>query len=248
MSDAKAQSQNKQKKTWLRWAPLILLAGAALFAYSRWGHYLSFEALADNRDALIAWRDANYMLAALVYMSAYMLVVAFSIPGALWMTLAGGFLFGVWPGAPMIIVAATLGALVVFLVARGSFGAAFRERAGPWMQRFERGFAEDAASYLLIMRLTPIAPFFVVNVAPALLGVPTRTYLWTTLVGIAPATIVYSWVGSGLGAALSADAIAAGDVAGVIFRPEILGPILGLAVLAALPIVIKRFRRKAETS
>lgn len=232
---------------WRRWALLggfAALAGLAIYQY---GHFLSFETLSDNRAALLAWRDQNYGVAAASFMAAYFAVVAFSIPGALWMTLAGGFLFGLWPGAPMIILAATAGAVVIFLIARSSVGAALRERAGPWMRRIEDGFHKDAASYLLIMRLTPVVPFFVANIAPALFGVRASTFLWTTGLGIAPATVVYTWVGSGLGAALEAgDQAAVGDLGSVILQPSVLGPLLGLAALSALPIFLKRRRAAAN--
>lgn len=231
---------------WAKWAPLVLLVGAAAAAFAFFGDYLSLETLRENRQGLEAWRDQNYFAAAGVYMGAYALVVALSIPGALWMTLAGGFLFGLWPGAPMVIVAATAGAMVIFLVARGSLGASLRERAGPWMRRFERGFNENSVSYLLIMRLTPVVPFFVANVAPALLGVKTRVFFWTTLIGIAPGVAVYSWVGASIGDALSSGAAAEGDIAGVIFQPQFLGPLLGLAALSALPILLKSLKRKGR--
>ena len=227
-----------------RWAPLAALVIAAAATFSYFGDYLSLDALAANREALLAWRDQNFWLAAATFMGAYVAVVALSIPGALWMTLAGGFLFGLWPGALMILISATIGATIVFLIARGSLGATFREQAGPWLQRIERGFKEDQTSYLLIMRLTPVVPFFIANVAPALLGVQARTFVWTTFAGIAPGTAVYTWVGSGLGAALEAGQDAR-DIAGVIFEPTVLGPILGLAALSALPIFLKK-RRAGE--
>lgn len=229
-----------------RWAPLILLALAAAGAFFVFRDALSLEALRDNRADLIAWRDQNYLRAAAAFMGGYALAVALSAPGAFWMTLAGGFLFGLWPGAPMIIVAATAGAMVIFWIARGSLGAALRERAGPWMRRVQKGFEEDAASWLLILRLTPVAPFFIVNILPALFGVKTRVFFWTTLIGIAPATAVYAWVGASLGEALASDELAAGDVAGVIFEPRFLAPLLGLALLAAAPIAIKRLRRRKQ--
>lgn len=241
-ADAPTPDGARKRSGWARWAPLGVLAAAATAGFYFFGDFLSLEALRENRADLLAWRDQNYVAAAATFVGVYALAVALSIPGALWMTLAGGFLFGLWPGAPMIVVAATAGAMVIFLVARGSFGAVFRSRAGPWMRRFERGFQEDAASWLLIMRLTPVVPFFVANVAPALLGARARTFFWTTLIGIAPATAVYTWVGSGLGAALEASEIAEGDVTGVILQPEILGPLIGLVALSAMPILVKRWR------
>lgn len=232
----------KKGPAWIKWALLALLAAAATAGVIFFSDYLSLDALRENRADLIAWRDANFAAAAATFVLIYTLVVALSIPGALWMTLAGGFLFGLWPGAPMIIFAATAGAMIIFWIARGSLGAALRARAGPWMRRVERGFQEDAVSWLLIMRLTPVVPFFVANVAPALLGVRSRVFFWTTLIGIAPATAVYTWVGSTLGEALASEDLAEGDITGVLMEPQFLAPLAALVLVAAIPIVIKRLR------
>lgn len=227
---------------WRRLAPLALIAALAAFGFWRFGHLLSFETIAANRDALVAWRDSSYALAALGFIALYALVVALSIPGALWMTLTGGFLFGLWPGVLFNVAAASLGAIVIFVIARSSLGDLLRERAGPWLSRLERGFREDEASWLLMLRLVPAAPFFVANIAPALLGARLKTYVWTTVLGILPGALVYTWIGAGLGAAL--DRGEAPDL-GILLEPYILGPILSLAALAALPIVVKRLNRDA---
>lgn len=236
MSDAPAK-----KKSWLRFLPLVVLVSAAAAAYAMFGDALSFDTLKDNREALVAWRDANGLIAALVFVAAYVAVVALSIPGALWMTLLGGFLFGTVLGAPLIVLAATIGATIIFLVARTSLGETLRSRAGPWLAKFEAGFQENAWSYLLILRLVPAAPFFVVNLAPAFLGVKTWTFIWTTALGVVPGTVVYTSVGAGLGAVIDAG----GEPnLGLIFEPHVIGPLLGLAALSALPIVVKALRRK----
>lgn len=224
---------------WRRLLPFVALIAAGAAAFLLIGDLLSFEALRDNRDALIAWRDANIWLAALTFFAVYTIVVALSIPGAIWLTLLGGFLFGALIGAPLIVLAATLGATMVFLIARSSLGAALKTRAGPWLSRLEAGFRENAASYLLILRLVPAAPFFVVNLAPAFLGVRLWTFVWTTALGIVPGTVVFTSVGAGLG-----EVIDRGDHPdlGLIFEPHVLGPLLGLAVLSALPILVKALR------
>ena len=238
-SNAPQPNGPPRAKSWLRWAPLALIVAAAVAAYLQFSHYLSLEALGENRAALLEWRDSNFWLAALTFAGIYAAFVALSIPGGLWMTLAGGFLFGLWPGAPIIVVAATIGATIIFLIARGSLGAAFRERAGPWLQKIERGFKEDQTSYLLIMRLTPVVPFFIANVAPALVGVRAGTFIWTTLIGIIPGTAVYTWVGSGLGALLDAGAQES-DITGAIFQWEVIIPLGALIALSALPILLKK--------
>ncbi len=226
---------------WRRLLPLALLVAIAAAAYAAFGDKLSFQTLADNREALIAWRDGSYVFAAVAFVAAYALVVALSLPGALWMTLAGGFLFGLWPGGLFNIGAATIGAIAIFLVARSSLGAALKERAGPWLDKFEEGFRKNEVSYLLIMRLVPAVPFFVANLAPAFLGVKLRTFALTTFFGIMPGGLVYTWVGAGLGEVL--DEGGEPDLS-ILFEPHVIGPILGLAALSALPIALSYFRRE----
>ncbi len=159
------------------------------------------------------------------------------MPGAVWLTLLGGFLFGIVAGSVIVILSATLGAALIFLAARGMLSGLLRHRAGGWVARLERGFRQGEVSFLLILRLVPAVPFFIANLVPAFLGARFRTFLWTTLVGIAPATVVFVSVGAGLGEQL--DRGQKPDL-GVIFEPHILGPLLGLAALAALPLVLKR--------
>ncbi|MGF1659293.1 MAG: TVP38/TMEM64 family protein [Rubrimonas sp.] len=222
-----------------RFAPLALIAlGAALGAWA-FGDRLSFEALEANRAALLDWRDAGPVRAAAIYMAVYVAMVAFSIPGAIWLTLAGGFLFGTWVAAGLIVVAATVGAALIFLAARSGFGDLLRKRAEGWLARLERGVRDNEVSFMLTLRLVPAVPFFIANLAPAFLGVRFRTYLWTTLVGIAPATAIYASVGAGLG-----EVFARGERPdlGVIFSPPVLLPLLGLAALAAAPALYKAVR------
>ena len=225
-----------------RWVPLAgIAAGAALGAYFL-RDTLSFQTLADNREALIAFRDANYLITALIYVGLYVALVAFSIPGATIATLAGGFLFGLVPGTILTVIGATLGATAIFLAAKWGFGeklAAKMETSEGAVKRFRDGLRQDELSYLFLIRLVPAVPFFVANLLPALVGVGLGKYVLTTFFGIMPGTAVYTWVGVGLGAVF-----ASGQTPnlGIIFEPQILGPLLGLAGLAALPIILKRLR------
>jgi len=225
-----------------RLAPLALLALGAGVGWWTLGDALSFETLAENREALIAWRDASYALVAASYVAAYVAVVAFSLPGALFMTLTGGFLFGLVAGSLLTVAGATLGATAIFLAARTGLGdrlgRALEGRGGA-MARFRRGIEANEVSFLLLMRLVPAVPFFVANLAPAFLGVSLRNYVLTTFFGIMPGTVVYTWVGAGLG-----EVFAAGgrpDL-GLIFEPHVLGPLLGLCLLAALPMALDAWR------
>jgi uncharacterized membrane protein YdjX (TVP38/TMEM64 family) len=229
-----------------RLLPVAIVATGAVAGYAFFGDLLTFEALRDNRETLIAWRDANYLGAALSFVALYVAVVAFSLPGATIMTLGGAFLFGFAAAAPMVLVAATLGASLIFLAARHGFGEALHARllaqgGQGTLARMERGLRENEVSYLLLMRLVPAVPFFVANLAPAFLGVSLRTFVLTTFFGIIPGTLVYIWIGAGLGEVFARDATP--DLS-ILTEPQILGPILALAALAALPILIRTWRRK----
>ncbi len=243
MSD---MTEETRKSGWTRRLPLIaILAVAGIGAFTL-RDYLSFQTLADNREALLAFRDANYMATAGLFMLAYVLIVVFSLPGATIATLTGGFLFGVFPGALYNVVAATIGATGIFLAARWGLGQRLAERmeaSEGTIKWIKDGIDENQWSMLFLMRLVPAVPFFVANLLPALVGVTTARYVISTFLGILPGGVVYTSVGAGLG-----EVFERGETPnlGIIFEPQVLLPILGLAALAALPIVLKQFKRKPE--
>lgn len=236
---AETETAQRQSRGWTRYIPIAVIAVGAAVAFFLFRDYLSFDALADNREWLLEWRDDNIVLAALVYFAVYVLVVAFSVPGGAWMTIGGGFLFGTALATGLTVVAATIGAVAIFLAARTSLGEVLRSKAGGWLARIDREFEESGTSFLLIMRLIPAIPFFIANIVPAFLKVSLATYAWTTLVGIIPGTAVYASIGSGLGRLL--DQGEKPDL-GVISEPHVLGPLLGLALLAAVPVAIRKWR------
>ena len=240
-ADSDSTQQAGRKFSPWRLLPLAVVAGGfvAFFAFG-WNEYLSFETLREHRQALLAWRQDHYAVAALSFVAIYVLVVAFSLPGAVWMTIGGGFVFGAASAAVYVVAAATIGAAAIFLAARYALGDMLRAKAGPAMRRMEAGFRENALSYLLVLRLVPLFPFWLVNLVPAFLGVPLRTFVIGTFVGIIPGSVVYCLVGNGLGAVF--DSGETPDL-GIIFEPEILAPIIGLAVLSVVPVVYKRLRR-----
>ncbi|MFN4171635.1 MAG: TVP38/TMEM64 family protein [Pseudorhodobacter sp.] len=222
---------------------LVILAVAALGAFLL-RDQLSFAALAENRETLIAFRDANYLLAVLVFVAAYTAIVGFSLPGATIATLTGGFLFGTFPGVLFNVTGATLGAMAIFLAARAGFGARFAgamEARGGAAARLQAGLRENEWSVLFLMRLVPAVPFFLANLIPAFVGVKFHRFAISTFFGIMPGALVYTSVGAGLG-----EVFARGETPdlSIIFAPHVLGPILGLAALSALPILIKTFRKK----
>ena len=231
---------------WAKRLPLLVILAVAVAGAFTLKDYLSFEALAENREALIAFRDANYLATVLVFIAAYVVIVAFSLPGATIATLTGGFLFATFPGALFNVTAATIGATAIFMAARMGFGeklGARIEASDGKIKAIKDGIDENQWSMLFLIRLVPAVPFFVANLLPAFLEVPLRRFVISTFFGIIPGAVVYTSVGAGLG-----EVFAAGETPnlGIIFEPHILLPILGLCALAALPIVIKALRGKSE--
>jgi uncharacterized membrane protein YdjX (TVP38/TMEM64 family) len=220
---------------------MVLAAGFAAFFLLELDTYVTFEALRDNRAMLNDYVMRYGALAILAYGAVYALVVAFSLPGGAVMTIAGGFLFGTLVGGATAVVAATVGATALFLVARFALGDLLRGKAGPFVKRMEAGFQDNALNYLLVLRLVPLFPFWLVNLVPAFLGVRTGIYVLGTFFGIIPGTFVYASVGNGLGAVF--DAGKSPDL-GIIFKPEILLPIVGLALLALVPVAYKKLRAR----
>ena len=235
-----ATSQCTSKPSWKRLIPLACV-GLMIVLFFALGldRYLSFETLRDHREALMHWYQANQVLTIVSFAVTYALVVAFSVPGATWMTLAGGFLFGTTIAAGVVIVSATIGALGIFLIARYALADYFHEKTGKAGARMEEGFRENALYYMLFLRMVPLFPFWLVNLVPAFLNVPARTYVIGTFFGIIPGSVVYCSVGNGLGAVFEA-----GEMPNlkIIFEPEILIPILGLAVLSLVPIIYKKVK------
>jgi uncharacterized membrane protein YdjX (TVP38/TMEM64 family) len=223
--------------------PLIGIAVVAVVGFFTLRDYLSFEALRDNREVLLAWRDANFVFSTVGFILVYIAIVAFSLPGAAIISLTGGFLFGLFPGVLFNLTGATIGAVLIFLAAQfglGDYLSRKMDTAGGVVGKIKAGLDENEISFLLLMRLVPAFPFFVANLVPALVGTKLRTFIWTTAVGIIPGAFVYTWVGSGLG-----EVFARGENPnlGIIFEPQILGPILALCALSALPVILKAMKK-----
>ena len=258
-----AEHMTRQTGNWLkRWWPLLLLASVSVFVVAMgWHRYLTLEQLAQNRESLRALIDGNYALALAAFAALYAISVALSIPGGVVLTVAGGFLFGWFTGGVVSILAATAGATVIYLVARTTLRDVLVAKAGPRLQRFAEGFREDAVSYLLFLRLVPVFPFWLVNLAPGLLGVGFWTYVLTTFIGIIPGTFAFSLAGNGLGSVLDAqqaayesclaNAAGAGQEScvygidpGALLTTEVLVAIVALGVVSLIPVVAKKFRRR----
>jgi uncharacterized membrane protein YdjX (TVP38/TMEM64 family) len=247
---------------WLRrlW-PLIALLGAMVFVFAMgWHRYLTIAALGENRDSLRAFIEAHKLFSLAAFVALYAVAVALSVPGGAVLTIAGGFLFGWLLGGAAAVVAATIGATALFLIARSTLGTLLAARAGPWLSRFRQGFQEDAFSYLLFLRLVPIFPFWLVNLAPGLLGVGLTTYVITTFLGIIPGTFAFALAGSGLDSVIAAQQASyqsclakAGPEGpescsyslepGALLTKELIVGLVALGLVALVPVAVKWIRR-----
>jgi uncharacterized membrane protein YdjX (TVP38/TMEM64 family) len=247
MTAAPSGTTAAPRTLWRRLLPLAVLLVAAGLAYAfELQHFLSFATLQEYHETLRRIVEARPVLTALGFVLVYAAAVAVSLPGAAFLTIAGGFLFGIWLGSLLAVIGATVGAVTIFLIARTSLGDGLRERAGPWLQRMQAGFNENALSYLLVLRLVPAFPFWIVNIVPAFLGVRLRDYAIATFFGIMPGSVVFTSVGNGLGTVIETGGEP--DL-GIVLEPAILLPMLGFAALALLPVVYRKvkLRRRSGT-
>ncbi len=229
-----------------RFLPLIIiLAGLGLGYAFGLQNYFSLTYLSEQRGYLEGLVSQNFWLAAISFFIIYTLAVAFSFPAASILTIFGGFLFGWLVAGLLVVFSATLGATLLFWAAKSSFGGFLREKLAGTAANFADGFAKDAFGYLLVLRIAPIFPFFVINIAPALFNVKTRDYVLATFLGIIPGVFAYTWLGEGVGSILDA-AKAKGTTPSVgdLVTPQITIAFVAMAVVAAIPLIIKRFRKQ----
>ncbi len=183
-----------------RWLPLGILAGLVITAYlNGWHTLLSLETLQAQKEQFQSYAAENPLLASGLFMGAYTAAVSLSLPIATLLTLLGGFLFGKWLGTFLVVIGATIGACVIFTIAKTSLGTTLREKAGPLYNKVSKNMEDNAPGYLFFMRLVPVFPFVLVNIVPALFNVSLRIFVLTTFFGILPATFVYVNVGETLG-------------------------------------------------
>ena len=216
-----------------RHLPLIVVVVIALIGAATLKDHLSFDTLRDNREVLMAFRDQNFLGLVALFVGIYILIVVFSLPGAAVASVTGGFLFGLATGTALNVFAATIGASGIFLAARLGLGEMLTSKleAAECRCRF----------HLNAARVVPAVPFFVANLLPALVGVRFGNFLWTTAIGIVPGAIVFTWIGVGVG-----EVFDRGDDPdlSLLWEPHVIGPLLGLCVLAAMPIIVKTLRPK----
>ena len=232
VSDATQSSRSNTGKMSI--AIVIGLTIGAFF-YFDLGRFLSLTALKENRDNLLAFTEANFVAAVGIFIVAYATVTGLSLPGAAILTLAGGFLFGAVFGTLFVNVGATTGATLAFLTARYLLRDTVEQKFGKWLGPFQEGFAKNAFSYLLTLRLIPLFPFFVVNLVSGLTRVNVGTYVAATALGIVPGSFVYAYAGRQLGTINSLKEIVS---------PNVIGAFVLLGLLALVPIVYQRFVAK----
>ena len=207
-------------------------------SYSYLSNILSFEALSINKDILLNWINTKFFYSVSIYCLIYVAVVTFSVPFATFLTVSGGFLFGPNLGTLLSVISATTGAAILFLVVRGSFGDSFSEKIKDIesIETIRKGIEKNIWSYMFLIRLIPLIPFWAANIVPALLKVKVTVYSITTFFGILPATLSYSYIGSSIDQSFNGQSP---DLS-VFYRLEFLFPIFALIILSVIPIFIKR--------
>jgi uncharacterized membrane protein YdjX (TVP38/TMEM64 family) len=244
-----------------RLVPLIAVVLLAIAAYTIFGRgSISLEALVMHRMAIDGFVAEHRLLAVLAYTALYIAAVALSLPGAIFLTVAGGFLFGLAVGTLAAVIGATLGATIIFLVARTALGEPLLRRAGPRAAQLAHGFRNDAFSYLLFLRLVPAFPFFLVNLVPAFAGVRLLPFVAATALGVIPGALVYALAGTGLDSVIAAQmeshsaclAVGRADCQMIfnakdVLTPQLIGALVALGLLALVPVVVKRLRARAPS-
>ncbi|WP_246226397.1 TVP38/TMEM64 family protein [Chelativorans xinjiangense] len=235
----------KRRILW-RFAPLALVVLALVAGYAMgWHRYLTLAALADSREMLKAYVTAHPLLAPTVFALVYAAAVAASFPAASLLTVTAGFLFGWLLGGMLVVVAATTGATLLFLAARTALGDVLKRRMSGRAARLAQGFEEGAFGYLLVLRLAPVFPFWIINIAPAFFNVRLKTYVAATALGIVPATFAYAYLGHGLDSVLISAARSGHDLSlADLVTPELTTALAALAVVAAIPLIIRKVRGK----
>jgi uncharacterized membrane protein YdjX (TVP38/TMEM64 family) len=234
------QLQAVPQRIWVKLIIAVLFAGGfILFFVAGGSEWLSLEALKQNRDQLLTFTGQHYYAMLFGGMLVYAASTALSVPGATVLSLAAGLLFGRWVGAGVIVIAATIGATLVFLAARYLFAEAAQRRAGGMARKLIAGFHENAFNYLLFLRLVPLFPFWLVNLAPAFTSIKTRTYVAATALGIIPGSFVFAHLGQSLGRIDSAQQLVSW---------EILSAFALLGLFALLPVLVKKRRQPSPVA
>jgi uncharacterized membrane protein YdjX (TVP38/TMEM64 family) len=239
------------------WTPLIVICAIMVVAVAAGMHrQVTLENVVLLHDRFHRVLADHPVASVAAYIAVYIAAAALSLPGCPLVTAAGGLLFGWLVGGIASVIGATAGATILFLIARSAIGGALGGRSAPWLTKLRRGFSDDALSYLLFLRLVPAFPFWFVNVAPAILGVPLKTFVLGTFLGIIPATFAFASAGAGLESVILAakadfarcvaekgsEACRLGIHMGSLVTSELLLALLLLGVVALIPVALRKWR------
>lgn len=243
----------------LRLLPFALLVAVLATAYWRgWLTAINLETLVELHTRFHHLIEQHPTASLLIYAVVYVAMGALCVPGGALLTAAGGLIFGMFFATIATVIGATLGATLIFLLARTLLADWLASRKAAWFQKLRAGFERDAFHYLLFLRLVPAFPFWFVNIAAAVLGLPLRTFVLGTLIGIIPASLAFTSAGAGLGSIIAASkqayqhCLASGGGAAckltipheALFTKELATALLLLGAISLLPIAIKRWRRQ----
>src|SRR3990172_667863 len=225
-----------RSKFWIKlFIAFIFVGGFAGFFIAGGDQWLTLETLKTQRDWLLSYTQDHYLVSLLVCILIYTSAIALSIPGAIILSLTTGFICGRWAGTLIIIFSATLGGTIVFLAVRYLFAEVVQRRVGGVIKRLIAGFSKDAFHYLLFLRLVPVFPFWLINLAAPLAGVRLRTYIIATALGIIPGSFVFANLGESLGRI---------DSLGQLLSWQMASAFILLGLFALIPIIIKKSRAK----
>ena len=226
----------------LRKTVVILLLIIGVSGFSFFSEWINFEALKKNSSDISDFRDENFFLSIIIFWLFYFLLIVFSLPGAAVASVSGGFLFGFSLGLIINVTAASIGATVLFVLVRyGSMSFKYNQSNdvdNTLAIKIKNGLIQNQISIMLILRLVPLVPFFLANILPALVGVRLVNFIWTTVIGIIPGGIVFTWIGVGVGEVFARNEYPNFEL---LFSPMILGPILGLSALILIPMILRHF-------
>jgi len=253
-------SSTSSKTSWSRWLPLIAIGALIGLVFAMGWHTYLIREIGLNIEAIKSYVETNRLISLLAFMVMYAIAVVVIPPLGSIMTIGGGLVFGALYSVPATVIGATIGATLLFIIVQTSLGQVLADKAGAWVDKLREGFRENALSYMLFLRLVPAFPFFIVNVVPGLIGVPLRTYVIGTFIGIIPGTTAYALLGEGAGsvfananteykacvAANGADACNYSLSFADLVTTELLLAFAALGVVALIPVVVNWFKKRGK--
>lgn len=221
---------------------LIIIAVAIIITMSGMHQYISLDTLREHQVFLQNYITKHTAISIAIYCLIYFAIVSLSIPAATVMTLIGGFLFGQIIGTICIVFSASCGACIIFMSTKIATRNTVKKETGKWVKKMQAGFAENAFSYMLTLRLIPIFPFVLVNLVAGILQISLRAFFFGTLIGIIPGTFIYASVGVSMQNLLNHPNFSPD----LLLEPQIIFSLTGLGFLALLPIIYKRLKNKSS--